>query len=206
CKAKTCNQKEQSISRHPDGRARKTRCGHLENCPGKRIITQGIKTRIEPGHKQTRLHHQYVPTDPLIETQIINIVKKLARENDSGIVPSGLYRKPNGTFISANNSGAFCSFISPGHFEFLNGRYDLVKPVATKNIAKMRDDGACPVRLSPGVYRLADGRIITSNGKAYCRYTSPEHYHKADGRPITQLADGIPLFAMENHKDCPKKW
>ncbi|MEO1761763.1 MAG: hypothetical protein AAFR83_07290 [Cyanobacteria bacterium J06629_18] len=48
--------------------------------------------------------------------------------------------------------------------------------------------------------------IITSNGKAYCRYTSPEHYHKADGRPITQLADGIPLFAMENHKDCPKKW
>ena len=67
-----------------------------------------------------------------------------------------------------------------------------------------QDDGACAVRLSPGVYHLSNGRLINSNGKAYCRYASEEYYRKADGRPITQLADNIPLFAMENHYNCPK--
>ena len=125
---------------------------------------------------------------------------------EPGFVSAGLYRKPDGTFISANDSGAFCSFISQTHFEFLSGKYDLVQSVDTNSIAKMNDDGACAVLLPPGVYRLADGRFINSNGKAFCRYTSYEHYEKADGRPIEQLADGIPLFAMENHYNCPKSW
>ena len=74
CSAKTCDQAEQNISRNPDGSARHTKCQQYENCPGKKIIYQGLKTRIDPGQKQTRLHHQYVPTDPLIESQLVNII------------------------------------------------------------------------------------------------------------------------------------
>lgn len=77
CSARTCDQAEQNISRNPDGSARHTKCEQYENCPGKKIIYQGLKTRIDPGQKQTRLHHQYVPTDPLIESQLVNIIRGL---------------------------------------------------------------------------------------------------------------------------------
>ena len=143
-----------------------------------------------------------VPFNRNIRRESIALPTELPGE--SGIVSAGLYQKPDGTFISANDSGAFCSFVNQAHFEFLDGNYDSVQPIDTNSISKMNDDGACAVLLPPGVYRLADGRIINSNGKAFCRYTSYEHYERADGRPIKNLADGIPLFAMENHYNCPR--
>lgn len=84
CSAKTCDQKDQSISRHPDGSARKTRCAdHEVTCPGYRVDVSRGYPRIIAGEKQTRLHHQYVPTDPLIETQITAIVGKIATGGNS---------------------------------------------------------------------------------------------------------------------------
>jgi hypothetical protein len=117
-------------------------------------------------------------------------------------VIAGLYRLPDGAIISANDSGAFCSFVSPAHFEFISGRYDLVQSIDSSRISAMANHGACAVRLPAGAYRLSDGRIIASNGSAFCRYTSFEHYQRKDGRPIRQLNGEIPLFAMENHFDC----
>jgi hypothetical protein len=120
----------------------------------------------------------------------------------NGILPSGLYRMPDGTFISANDSGAFCSFVSPAHFEFLSGRYDLVQSIDSSRISAMANHGACAVRLPAGAYRLVDGRIIASNGSAFCRYVSYEHYERKDRRSIRQFNGEIPLHAMENHFDC----
>jgi hypothetical protein len=119
-----------------------------------------------------------------------------------GILSSGLYRLPDGTFISANDTGAFCSFVSPAHFEFLSGRYDLVQSIDTSRISAMANHGACAVRLPAGAYRLVDGRIIASNGSAFCRYTSYAHYERKDRRPIRQFNGEIPLHAMENHFNC----
>lgn len=120
----------------------------------------------------------------------------------SGRIAAGLYRLPDGTFISANDSGAFCRFVSPAHFEFLSGRYDLVQSVDSSEISAMANHGACAVRLPAGAYRLVDGRIIASNGSAFCRYVSYEHYERKDGRPIRGFNGEIPLHAMENHFDC----
>ena len=87
CNAKTCDQEEQSISRHPDGSARKTKCAdHEVTCPGYGTDWSRGYPRIRAGEKQTRLHHQQVPTDPLIETQITEIVGKIAKESEPEIV------------------------------------------------------------------------------------------------------------------------
>jgi hypothetical protein len=120
----------------------------------------------------------------------------------SNRIPAGLYRMPDGTFISANDTGAFCSFVSLAHFEFLSGRYDLVQSIDSSRLSAMANHGPCAVRLPAGAYRLVDGRIIASNGSAFCRYTSYEHYERKDRRPIRQFNGDIPLFAMENHFDC----
>jgi len=81
CSAKTCDQQEQSISRHPDGSARMKECGWEE------VTCEGYIPFKRRGVKQTRLHHQYVPTDPYIEKQIVDIINNLlGRAPD----PSGL--------------------------------------------------------------------------------------------------------------------
>lgn len=120
-------------------------------------------------------------------------------------LPSGLYRFPDGSFVSSNGE-AFCTYISPAHFEFSSGRYDQIVQIDETRyetaIAQMANHGACAVRLPAGAYRLVDGRIIASNGNAYCRYVSYEHYERRDRRPIRQFNGEIPLHAMENHFDC----
>ena len=128
CRANTCDQKEQSISRHPNGSARKTECKKYENCPGAEIRYQGINSFYYPGEKQTRLHHSYVPTDPYIEQQIISIVTNLVKHppktknfnrvgsgNEWKIAPiaiatqgSSLYIIENATLYRVNpNTGAY---------------------------------------------------------------------------------------------------
>jgi hypothetical protein len=109
CFARECDQQEQSISRHSDGRARKTRCGQLEACPGKRVIWEGIRTRIEPGEKQTRLHHQYVPTDPYIEQQLVNIIQRLIAP-PPGLAFEARFRAVNDWAVKRGYKGAFPNF------------------------------------------------------------------------------------------------
>lgn len=79
CKAGQCDQRNQNIARHSDGKPKKRKCRHDEICPGKKIVWQGIKSYIYPGDAQIRLHHSYVPTDPYIETQLINVVKDISK-------------------------------------------------------------------------------------------------------------------------------
>lgn len=131
-----------------------------------------------------------------------SLVENFAARQASGILSAGLYRMSDGTIISANDSRAFCSFVSPAHFEFISGRYDLVQSIDSSRMSAMANHGACAVRLSAGAYRLVDGRIIASNGSAFCRYTSFEHYERKDRRPIRQFKGEIPLHAMENHFNC----
>jgi hypothetical protein len=83
CLARDCDQEEQSFSRHSNGETRTTECEKHESCPG-----AGFKTGRNglpfyyPGVKYTRLHHQYVPSDPYIEEKIINITKQLVATSD----------------------------------------------------------------------------------------------------------------------------
>lgn len=102
----------------------------------------------------------------------------MVASSPSDRVTAGLYRMPDGTFISVNDTRAFCSFVSPAHFEFLSGRFDLVQSSDSSRMSAMDNHGACTVRLPAGAYRLVNGRIIASNGSAFCRYISFEHYER----------------------------
>jgi hypothetical protein len=145
--------------------------------------------------------NQLAETQPNAQTPTIEPEPKA-----SGSLSAGLYRMPDGTFLSANDGKAFCTYVSGAHFEFLSGRYDLVQSIDTDRLplvkSAMANHGPCPVRLPAGAYRLVDGKIITSNGSAFCRYTSYAHYERKDRRPIKQFNGEIPLFAMDNHFDC----
>ena len=108
CSAKVCDQKDQSISRHPDGSARKTKCRDDEvTCPGYRVDVSRGYPRIIAGEKQTRLHHSYVPTDPYIETQIIEKVSNLVASSDNSI-PADV------TSIHSISSGVIYGLTSSG--------------------------------------------------------------------------------------------
>jgi len=88
CSARTCDQEEQKYSRHSNGRTRETRCGPVEICPGKKLIWEGMRPRLEPGYKQTKLHHQNVPTDQYVQEQICDVVREqtggVSRSNYNG--------------------------------------------------------------------------------------------------------------------------
>ena len=65
CHAKTCDQKEQSFSRAPDGKTRTKECTRVEACPGAGIRTgsNGLPFYYS-GVKKTRLHHITPKTMP----------------------------------------------------------------------------------------------------------------------------------------------
>ena len=111
---------------------------------------------------------------------------------------AGNYRLSNGTIFFSNGSDAYCTYISSEHI-VLTGNREIL---SADSLPSFRNDGPCPVMLPAGAYRLVDGRIIASNGSAFCRYVSYEHYERKDGRAIRQLNGEVPLHAMENHFDC----
>ena len=176
------------------------------------------------GTKQKRLFHADMAQDVYIQRQIVEKVTALLEQEEAGfidkveggsatiiisedgsyveVIDEGIYRSPDGSFVSVNNNGALCNFESPAHFEFLSGDYNAVQSASDQAIETLRNDGPCPVILPTGAYRLVDGRIINSNGSAFCRYVSYEHYANQDGRAIKQIEGTIPLFAMDNHFDC----
>jgi hypothetical protein len=114
---------------------------------------------------------------------------------------AGNYRLSDGTIFYSNGSDAYCTYQSPDHIILADMTDEEIHPAASFP-SSFRNDKSCPVYLPPGAYRLVDGRIIASNGSAYCRYVSYGHYAKKDGRPIRQLDGAIPLNAMQNHSDC----
>jgi len=112
----------------------------------------------------------------------------------------GNYRLSDGTIFFSNGTDAYCTYKNSEHI-FWAGNKEIYR-ARPDSRPPFRNDGPCPVRLPAGAYRLADGRIIASNGSAFCGYVSDEHYRRKDGRPITQIRKEIPLFAMENHFNC----
>ncbi len=80
CKAvEQCDQEKQKYSRYADGSVRRRECSVGEfGCKGTGIKFQGINSSYKKGTKMTRLHHGYVPRDPYIQQQIIDIVSKIA--------------------------------------------------------------------------------------------------------------------------------
>ena len=120
-------------------------------------------------------------------------------QNPTPTTIAGNYRLPDGTIFASNASDAYCTFNSVDHLSVVAGGTAVH---AVDSFPPLRNDGSCPVRLPAGAYRLFDGRIIASNGTAFCRYVSSEHYQRKDGRPIRSFNGNVPLFAMENHFDC----
>lgn len=118
--------------------------------------------------------------------------------NPTPTTAAGNYRLSDGTIFFSNASDAYCTYISSEHI-VLTGNREIR---SADSLPSFRNDGSCPVMLPAGAYRLVDGRIIASNGNAFCRYVSYEHYERKDGRPIRQLSGEVPLHAMENHFDC----
>jgi pimeloyl-ACP methyl ester carboxylesterase len=186
CSAGTCDQAEQQFYTRADGSTVTERCDWWETC----------------STKNDRTGHQGLPTDDWVERtigdRISEVVASSSLSNPTPTTVAGNYRISDGTIFFSNASDAYCTYSSSEHI-VLTGNGEIR---SADSLPSFRNDGPCPVMLPAGAYRLVDGRIIASNGSAFCRYVSHEHYRRRDGRAIRQLNGEVPLHAMANHFDC----
>jgi hypothetical protein len=180
CRAKNCDQQEQSLARKENGSEIRISCGRFEvSCPGYQPWPGGSN-----GTKAKRLAHNDMPSDEYLQTQMANSISRVLAASPSPPPSSAAnYRLGDGTIFFSNGRDAYCTYQNMEHWSFAANK----ELRSANSFPSLRNDGPCGILLPAGNYRQPDGLIFFSNGKdAFCAY------RKVPQGPIRQL--NAPVF------------